>query len=384
MQTSTHKPTVSVIMATRNRASMLVDAIESIRKQTLTDWQLIITDDGNSDETPAVLHDYSQKDQRIQYHRLDKHQGVSAARNVAIQHAQGTYIALQDDDDISLPTRLAEQIAFLQKHQHIDLVGCMTALFIGNNKDAIYPDSAFDRNASSYVETLAPVTERGPYPIVCVGTLMGKTDVFQKIPYRLFFQTYEDCDVLMRCLEHYNIETIPKVLYHYRQGGDYDKQTGPKNQHLNTEYLCLIWISAFHRFMGWQDPIDKAKTIDDVFHHIHPDFQQKASRKINWLIKDLIIGRTCHIIGMINTEQLNHLQTFAYKITREADAKRFRIQMLMKCFDKHPNKKEHILKIKRAFYQRNAMFILDVLNICWERRQWDLIKPALKIAIRSR
>ena len=264
-------PLVSVIMATRNRASMLAQAIESIGKQTLTDWQLIITDDASHDETPAILRAYSQKDPRIQYHRLDKQQGAATARNVAIQHAQGSYIALQDDDDLSLPSRLAKQVGFLQKHQHIDLVACLMAVF---NEQGITP-SNYGRGWSSYVATLPPIQKRYNFVTTCIGTIIGKTDIFQKIPYRRFFQKNEDYDFLMRCIEHHNVETIPKVLYHYRKGS-YDSQTHNKNEFLIREYHCLVWLSAFHRFMGWHDPIDTAKTIDDVFHHSHPDFRKKA------------------------------------------------------------------------------------------------------------
>ena len=371
-------PLVSVIMATRDRASMLVDAIESIRNQTLTNWQLIIIDDASSDKTPTVLRAYSQKDRRIQYHRLDKHQGVSAARNVAIQHAQGTYIALQDDDDMSLPTRLAEQIAFLQKHQHIDLVGCSMAFF---DEKGVTP-SDYGRGWSSYVATLPPIKQRDAFVTVCIGTIVGKTDIFQKIPYRPFFQQNEDYDFLMRCIEHYNIETIPKVLYHYRQGG-YDKQTGQNNKHLMTEYHCLIWISAFHRHMGWQDPIGTAKTIDDVFHHIHPNFQQKTKKKIKRLIKQMAYA-TCYAIAAINTQQLNHLHRFVYKMAGEKGVKRLRIKMILRCLKKYPDEQEHILKVKRVFYQHNEMFIFSILSACLIQFRWLLIKPALKLAIRSR
>ena len=378
MQTSTHKPTVSVIMATRNRASMLAQAIESIRNQTLTDWQLIITDDASHDETPAILRAYSQKDPRIQYHRLDEHQGVATARNVAIQHAQGAYIALQDDDDISLPSRLAEQVGFLQKHQHIGLVGCLCALF---NEKGITP-SDYGRGLSSHVTTLRPIEERQSATEVFPGTLVGKADVFRKIPYRPFFQQTEDCDALIRYIEHYNLETIPKILYHYRHGL-YDKQTNQKNYHFISENHFILWMSAFHRFMGWQDPIDTAQSRDDIFHHIHPDFRQKAAKKIKIMIKN-ITHRIDYAIAGITTQQITHLDRFVYNVAGKDETKHFRIKMMMRYLEKYPHEQEKVLKVKRAFYRYNAMFIFDMLRGCRQRRRWDLIKPVLNLAIRSR
>ena len=367
-------PLVSVIMPTRNRASMLVDAIESIRKQTLADWQLIITDDASSDETPAVLRDYSQKDQRIQYHRLDKQQGAATARNVAIKHAKGTYIALQDDDDRSLPTRLAKQVGFLKKYKHIDLVACLVAYF---DEQSITP-SDFGKDWSSHGAARRPIQERYDDLFwVCIGTLVGKTDIFKRIPYRPFFKQDEDYDFLVRCTEHYQVETIPKILYHYRQG-NYKKQSHKKYHFRILESKPIVWISAFHRSMGWQDPIDKAKNNHDVFHHTHPDFRKKAARKIKWMTKDLIY-RTCHDMEKINTQQINHLHRFVYKMAGKKGVKRLRIKMILRCLRKYPDEQEHILKIKSLFYKNDKMFIFEMVSACLIRLKWGLIKPVLRL-----
>ena len=367
-------PLVSVIMPTRNRASMLAQAIDSIRQQTLTDWQLIITDDASSDNTPDVLRAYSQKDPRIQYHRFDKQQGAATARNVAIQRARGRYIALQDDDDISLPTRLAKQIAFLKKHQHIDLVGCLVAYF---DKHSLTP-SDFGKDWSSYVAKRPAIQERYDYDFfICIGTLVGKTDVFQKIPYRPFFQQDEDYDFLVRCSEHYNIEIMPKILYHYRQG-DYNKQSHIKYHHLVLEYKCIVWTSSFHRFMGWQDPIDRAKNNHDVFHHTHPDFQNKASKKITWMAEDLI-DRACHHITEINTQQILHIYKFVSNMAEKKGAKRLRTQVIMTYLEKYWYKTYNLFKIKNVFYKNNTVFIFEMVGACLIRRKWWLIKPALRL-----
>lgn len=101
-------PTVSVIVPTYNRGWILNEAIDSVFNQHFTDFELIVIDDGSSDETPDRLRQYGD---RIQVVR-QANRGVSAARNVGIRQARGGLIALLDSDDTWLPGKLAAQVAF--------------------------------------------------------------------------------------------------------------------------------------------------------------------------------------------------------------------------------------------------------------------------------
>ena len=245
---STPLPLVSVIMPTHNRASMLRDAIESIRKQTYTNWQLIIIDDASSDKTPTVLRAYSQKDQRIQYHRMDKQQGPAVARNVAIKHAQGTYIALQDDDDLSQPTRLAEQVAFLTAHPHIHLIG--TWVEILNEKGRF-----LKTDWTSFAKDPPPLALRAEMPLLA-PCLMGYRYVFETIPLRPFFPICEDYDFLLRCIERYNLSHIPKALYLYRLADSSHQQISTRSGLNVLKYHFVAWLSACYRVKGQPDPIE--------------------------------------------------------------------------------------------------------------------------------
>lgn len=106
-------PLVSVILPTYNRAHTLERAISSVLKQTFSDFELIIMDDGSTDETSQVLDKYDErKDVRVI--RLD-HGGVSVARNTGIAASQGRYIAFQDSDDEWLPNFLEKAVAALKE-----------------------------------------------------------------------------------------------------------------------------------------------------------------------------------------------------------------------------------------------------------------------------
>lgn len=103
---------VSVILPTRNRATLLRRAVASVLAQTYRDFELIVVDDGSSDTTPQVLAGIA--DTRLRVIRRDSDHGVTAARNAGIREAQGALLAFQDDDDIWLVDKLEKQMRALQ------------------------------------------------------------------------------------------------------------------------------------------------------------------------------------------------------------------------------------------------------------------------------
>jgi glycosyltransferase involved in cell wall biosynthesis len=108
-------PKVSVIIPTYNRAHLIGRAIQSVLNQTYQDFELIVVDDGSTDNTNEVIKEFSQKDKRILYIKHDKNKGGSAARNTGIKAARGEYIAFQDSDDEWLPEKLEKQMGILEK-----------------------------------------------------------------------------------------------------------------------------------------------------------------------------------------------------------------------------------------------------------------------------
>ena len=110
----TSSPLISCIIPTFNRDSLLKDAIESTLHQTLKNWEMIIVDDGSSDNTKQVVNGYAYKDSRIRYYKNDK-KGQASARNYGLAKSKGQYIAFLDDDDISLPYRFESQLKAVEK-----------------------------------------------------------------------------------------------------------------------------------------------------------------------------------------------------------------------------------------------------------------------------
>lgn len=114
------KPLISCIVIFFNAGKeFFIEAIESIFAQTYDNWELLLADDGSTDESTAIAQQYAQKyPEKIRYLEHEGHQnrGMSAARNLGIRHAKGKYIAFLDADDIWLPNKLEEQVSILESY----------------------------------------------------------------------------------------------------------------------------------------------------------------------------------------------------------------------------------------------------------------------------
>jgi glycosyltransferase involved in cell wall biosynthesis len=135
MKTSmSQNPLVSVIITFLNAEKFFVEAIESVLNQTYTNWELLLIDDGSSDGSTQIALDYCVKiPERVQYLEHDKHlnKGISASRNLGIQHSKGKYIATLDADDIWLSSKLQEQVTIMESNSEIGMVFGDTKCWFG-------------------------------------------------------------------------------------------------------------------------------------------------------------------------------------------------------------------------------------------------------------
>ena len=113
-------PTVSVLMTVFNGEAFLRQAIDSVLAQTYDDWELIVVDDASVDSTPEILMTY--RDPRVRVLRQERNCKQAVCSNLAISVAKGRYMARLDADDICLPTRLEEQVRYMDAHPETHLV----------------------------------------------------------------------------------------------------------------------------------------------------------------------------------------------------------------------------------------------------------------------
>jgi len=107
---------VSVITPAYNAERFIAEAIESVQKQTYEHWEMIIVDDQSKDQTVQIVKQYEELDDRIKLIQLDENSGSAVARNTAMDHAQGRYLAFLDSDDRWLREKLEKQLAFMQQN----------------------------------------------------------------------------------------------------------------------------------------------------------------------------------------------------------------------------------------------------------------------------
>lgn len=159
-------PKISVIIPTYNRNELVLDAIDSVLEQTFQDFEIIIVDDGSTDNTQKHIESHQKKDERIKY-VYQKNQGVSIARNTGLKAATGLYIAFLDSDDRFLPDKLQQQASILDNNREIGLVygkilvenlatqkkGTWGYVYEGKINKKILHDKIFQRQLFFYIGT---------------------------------------------------------------------------------------------------------------------------------------------------------------------------------------------------------------------------------------
>ncbi|GLB52888.1 glycosyl transferase [Neptunitalea chrysea] len=113
------KPLVSIVTPTYNSAKFISETIVSVQQQTYPYWELLVVDDASTDTTRQIVNDFKGKDTRIKLIELSSNKGAGYARNMAINEAQGHYIAFLDADDIWLPQKLKTQVTFMQQNPEV-------------------------------------------------------------------------------------------------------------------------------------------------------------------------------------------------------------------------------------------------------------------------
>lgn len=202
-------PIVSVVLPVMNGETTLRVAIDSILAQSFVDFELIVIDDGSTDHTRSIVQMLN--DPRIRFVSDGVNKGLATRLNEGVQMARGKYIARMDADDVSFPTRLERQVAFLENNPDVDLVGAQAIVF-GNDGHVIgkLPFREIHTQLTSRVWSNIPI----PHP-----TWMGRAAWFRANPYRMpEVKRAEDQELLLRCAPFSRYATLPDVLLGYRQG----------------------------------------------------------------------------------------------------------------------------------------------------------------------
>lgn len=198
-------PTVSVIIPTYNRAELVRRAIQSALEQTFQDYEVIVVDDGSTDNTREVVGEFVKQDQRVKFIQHETNKGVSAARNTAILQARGEYIAFLDSDCTWAPEKVEKQLkAFAEGGTKLGAVAA--EIFLISRKDKI-PKKRIGVSGDIYKKLLAGVWPGGPQTVVIKKECFEKVGLFDET-----FPAMEDLDLYLRIAKHYHFDIVAKPL----------------------------------------------------------------------------------------------------------------------------------------------------------------------------
>ena len=134
------KPRISMITPCYNCAKFLPECLDSIRSQTLTEWELFLLDDGSTDDTRRIIEKYARMDDRIRPHYFAENKGPYVLRNFAIERASSDFIVIQDADDIMAKSKLEVLYAGIAKDSRLGVVGSFYRTFIDEFNGLEYAD----------------------------------------------------------------------------------------------------------------------------------------------------------------------------------------------------------------------------------------------------
>lgn len=218
-------PKVSIIMPVYNGEKYICESIESIIKQTFTDWELIIINEfGSNIKTTNILNKYEKRDSRIKVIQNAKRVRIAESLNIGIRFSGGEYIARMDSDDLSGEQRIEQQVKFLDMHQNVGVVGIHPTVF----GDAVWDWNTEYDSKNIYSDTLFFLPFLHP-------TVMIRREVLIKnqIEYNPDYFYTEDYDFFERLLQVTKAANInDKSLFRYRIHGAAatfaGKETGKK------------------------------------------------------------------------------------------------------------------------------------------------------------
>jgi len=205
-------PSVSVIIPTYNRAHLTGDAIASVLAQTYADFELIVVDDGSTDDTEKRVREFT--DPRIIYIKQEN-MGRSHARNCALNLSRGRYIAFLDSDDLYLPDKLALQVSYLDSHRHVGMIYTSACCidYSGNALNDKYTASVSGKIYKS-IAFFRPVT-------ITLPTVMARRELFAEVGvFDEGMHRFEDTDMWRRISKVTHITALPEFTCKLRTHSD--------------------------------------------------------------------------------------------------------------------------------------------------------------------
>ncbi len=238
-------PLVSIILPTYNCAAFLPHSIGTILSQTYNSYEIIVIDDGSTDNTKEVLYPFMQ---RIKYIRSEQNKGLPTARNIGIRPAQGKYIAFIDADDLWLPEKLQTDIEYFETHPEVSMV-YSKHINIDEKGDDLDGNTKRQLPSGNIFTQLFSVQN-----FIITSSVVVRKEVFETTG--LFDEQLFNCqdwDMWLRIAFHFKVAGIDKPLVKYR----HNPYSLSKNRNNVLKYQKIIIDKIYNKFKDKENGINE-------------------------------------------------------------------------------------------------------------------------------
>jgi len=200
---------VSIVLPVYNGSQYIEEAIDSILAQLYTNFELIVCNDGSKDNSASIIQSYS--DSRIRFFQQEN-QGLAATLNNCISVSKGKYIARQDQDDISRPDRLAQQVEFLENNKEYGMVGTWAEIW-----EQRISTARFHKHPSDNLKLKFDLLFNNPFVHSSVMIRKSALDEVGGYSTDRDRQPPEDYELWSRIARKFKVANIPEMLHIYRE-----------------------------------------------------------------------------------------------------------------------------------------------------------------------
>lgn len=234
------KPFFSIVMPAYNCEKTVGSTIESLRKQTFTDFELIVVNDGSTDQTKSVLEGYRKDDNRIKVYSIPNG-GPGSARNQGIKKAEGTYLLLIDADDAISSETLGTYAAYLKQNKKLDLIISSYEMNVMDKEEVVdirlveAPSHSIDTH-EEFLEMIYPLMNK--QLMYVIWNKVYRLDIVKQ--YHIHFPEYKSCEDRLFNIAYFKYVNkcmiVKDVLYHY----SFDGKNSLTNQYLPNKFSTFV------------------------------------------------------------------------------------------------------------------------------------------------
>jgi glycosyltransferase involved in cell wall biosynthesis len=225
---------ISVLLPVYNVEAFVAEALVSIQSQTFADIEIVVVDDGSTDNTLQIVEQIASSDPRIRIVRTPRNLGLCAALNFGLPFCRSPFIARMDGDDIALPTRLQKQFEFLEQNPDIALVGCATIAI--DEAGVRIPKLSASRKPENQDEVARTMLLASP----CSHIWLARREVYDVLGGYRPFECAEDYDFILRAITAgFRVSNLPEALMLIRKHSqNLSSRLEQQKSHYYVAHLC--------------------------------------------------------------------------------------------------------------------------------------------------